>query len=93
MEQLTSFFSEFVPNLERWLRGVINDEVQLALIAEQQRKKPQKTYSRDEVAKMAHISMPTLWKRVKDGKITPLPNSGRRVIFAEEEVKKFLGEA
>lgn len=96
MAQTNSIISEILfsalPILEPWLRGVVADEVQKALEENQAKKRPPKTYSRQEVAKMAHISLPTLWAKMKEGKISPLPNSGRRVIFSEAEVKRFLGE-
>lgn len=77
------------PCIETWLRETMRDEVTKALAADRMAQKPQRTYTRDEVAKMARISLPTLWQRVKDGKITPIKN-GRRVVFSEEEVKRFL---
>ena len=92
MREVEKLFNALVPGLETWLRNVVSDEVQKALEAEQQKKRPVKTYTREQVAQMAHISKVSLWKRMKEGKITPLPNSGRRVIFSEEEVKRFLKE-
>ena len=77
------------PCIETWLRETMRDEVTKALAADRMAQKPKRTYTRDEVAKMARISLPTLWQRVKDGKITPIKN-GRRVVFQEDEVKRFL---
>ena len=90
MREVEKLFNALVPGLESWLRNVVSDEVQKVLEAEQQKKRPVKTYTRQEVAKMAHISLPTLWKKMREGAIKPLPNNGRRVIFSEDEVKKFL---
>lgn len=80
---------QLLPLIEKWLRATMRDEVAKALAADRMAQKPKRTYTRDEVAKMARISLPTLWQRVKDGKITPIKN-GRRVVFQEDEVKRFL---
>lgn len=90
MKEVTELFNVLMPGVEAWLRGVIQSEVQKALEDEQAKKRPPKTYTRQEVAKMAHISLPTLWKHVEDGKIKPMPKTGRRVLFSETEVKRYL---
>ena len=90
MKEIEALANTLLPQVEAWLRGVVKDEVTKALEADQAKKRPPKTYTRKEVATMAHISLPTLWAKMKEGKITPLPNNGRRVIFSEEEVKKFM---
>jgi excisionase family DNA binding protein len=70
-------------------RGIIREEVQSVLEEEQERKKPMKYYTRKEVCELAHITLPTLWRRVNEGKITPTTN-GRRVLFAETEIQRYL---
>ena len=90
MNNVAELFNVLMPGVEAWLRGVIQSEVQKALEDEQAKKRPPKTYTRQEVAKMAHISLPTLWKHVEDGKIKPMPKTGRRVLFSETEVKRYL---
>lgn len=92
MKEVSELFYRLMPSVEAWLRGVVSDEVAKALDAEQQKTRPPKTFTRKQVADMAHISLPTLWKKMKEGKITPLPNSGRRILFSEQEVKRFLQE-
>ena len=90
MNEVTDFLCAVLPSVETWLRGVIKSEVQKAFEDEQAKKRPPKTYTRQEVAKMAHISLPTLWKHVEQGKIKPMPKTGRRVLFSEDEVKRYL---
>lgn len=92
MKEVSEILNAIMPGVEAWLRCVVSDEVSKALEMEANKKRPPKTYTRQEVAKMAHVSLPTLWKKMKEGEITPLPNSGRRVLFSEEEVKRFLKE-
>lgn len=70
-------------------RGIIREEVQSVLDAEQEKKRPEKYYTRQEVCAMCHFTLPTLWRRVNEGKITPTTN-GRRVLFAESEVQRLL---
>lgn len=89
MEKISFLFGEFLPIIEGWLRNTINDEVAKALEADRLKRQPSKQYTRAEVAKMAHISFPTLWNYMKDGKIKPT-RVGRRVLFDETEVKRFL---
>ncbi len=92
MKDVNEIFYALMPNVEAWLRGVVSDEVLKALEAEQAKKRPPRTYTRREVAAMAHISLPTLWSKMKAGKIIPLKSSGRRVLFSEDEVRRFLKE-
>lgn len=86
MEELVK---RMLPIVEGWLREIIHDEVMRVMEEERTRKKPQHLYTRYEVCRMAHISLPTLWKRVRDGMIVPV-KIGRRVLFTEDEVKRFL---
>ena len=88
---MTEVLNQLLPYVETWLRTAVRDEVLKALDEEREKAKPQRLYTREEVCRMAHITLPTLWARVNDGKITPTKN-GRRVLFTEEEVKRFLGE-
>ena len=90
MKEISEFFLNIMPGVESWLRGVVKDEVQKALAEDEAKKRPPKTYTRKDVANMAHITLPTLWKKVNEGKITPMPRTGRRVLFSEEEVQRFL---
>lgn len=79
-----------LPLLENWLRQTVSDEVAKALEADRQKQKPQKLYTRQEVCAMTNISLPTLWTRMKKGEIKPT-QIGRRVLFSEDEVKRFIG--
>lgn len=89
MQQVTRLVQEVVPIIESWMRQTINDEVAKALEADRLKRQPAKQYTRQEVARLLHVSLPTLWQFVKDGKITAT-HVGRRVLFDEAEVKRFL---
>ena len=86
---INGLLAEALPQVEEWLRAIVNNEVSKVLQEKEQEKKPEKTYSRDEVCKLAHISKPTLWKKTKSGEIRAT-NIGRRVVYRESEVKKLL---
>ena len=88
---LNSLFSEALPYIESWLRGVLRDEVKKAMDDERQKAKPERTLSRSEVCELLHISKPTLWKKTRDGEIKAT-TIGRRVLYAESEVKRYLEE-
>ncbi len=92
MKEVSELFYALMPSVEAWLRGVVSDEVQKALEVEQSKKRPPRTLTRKQVSEMLHVSLPTLWQMVKDKRIAPLPKTGRRVLFAESEVKRFLQE-
>ena len=88
---LNSLFSEALPFVETWLRGVVSDEVRKTLDEERQKAKPERNFSRDEVCALLHISKPTLWKLTKEKKISAI-TIGRRVLYSESEVKRYLEE-
>ena len=88
---MTEIFNKVLPIVETWLRKAVREEVKKALEEQQQKAKPTRMYTREEVCRLAHITLPTLWKRVADGKITPTKN-GRRVLFSEDEVRKFINQ-
>lgn len=88
---MTELLNDFLPIVENWLRTAVRDEVKKALEDQQQKARPTRMYTREEVCRLAHITLPTLWQRVKDGKITPTKN-GRRVLFSEDEVKQFINQ-
>lgn len=88
---LNNLFSEALPFVEKWLRGVVGDEVRKTLNEEQQKAKPERNLTRDEVCELLHISKPTLWKKTKQGEISAI-TIGRRVLYSESEVKRYLEE-
>ena len=91
MREVTMFMQEVLPVFENWIRTTINDEVSKVLEADRQKQKPAKLYTRKEVCKMASISLPTLWEKTRNGEINAT-HIGRRVLYDEAEVKKFLGQ-
>lgn len=86
---LNSLLAEALPVAESWLRQVIRDEVRRTLQEERQKARPERYLSRDEVCKMIGISKVTLWKKTDDGLIKAT-KVGRRVTYAESEVKRFM---
>ena len=90
MEEITTLVATMLPQLENWLRATVNDEVTKVLEADRQKQKPEKQYTRKEVCAMAHISLPTLWQKTKDGEICAT-KIGSRVLYSEAEVNRFLG--
>lgn len=88
---LNNLFSEALPFVETWLRGVVSDEVRKTLDEERQKAKPERNLTRDEVCNLLHISKVTLWKLTKEKKISAI-TIGRRVLYAESEVKRYLEE-
>lgn len=86
---LSSLLAEALPIVENWLRGVIRDEVCRIFEEAQQKARPERFLSRDEVCQLVGISKPTLWKKTKDGEIKAT-KVGRRVTYAESEVKRFM---
>lgn len=89
---LNNLLAEALPVAENWLRGVIRDEVRRTIEEERQKARPERYLSRDEVCQLIGISKPTLWKKTKDGEIKAT-TVGRRVTYAESEVKRFMEEA
>lgn len=93
MEKLMS--ADFWPQVENWFKRVMGDvvrrEVKNALKEEMEKKQPPRMYTREEVAKMAHITLATLWSKTKSGLITPT-HLGRRVLYSEDEVNRFLSK-
>ncbi len=89
MESITTLVAGILPIIETWLRQTIRDEMEKTLEADRAKAKPARTYTRQELAKLANLSLPTLWQRVREGKLHPIKN-GRRVVFTEQEVKRFL---
>ena len=88
---LNNLFSSALPFVETWLRGVVSDEVRKTLDEERQKVKPERNLTRNEVCELLHISKPTLWKKTKQGEISAI-TIGRRVLYAESEVKRYLEE-
>ncbi len=86
---INGLLAEALPQVEAWLRGIVSNEVSKVLQQKEQEKKLEKTFSRDEVCKLAHISKPTLWKKTKSGEIRAT-KIGRRVVYLDSEVKKLL---
>lgn len=86
---LNNLLAEALPIAEKWLRGVIRDEVRRTIEEERQKARPERYLSRDEVCQLIGISKPTLWKKTKDGEIKAT-TVGRRVTYAESEVKRFM---
>lgn len=78
-----------MPFVESFLRGIVREEVEHSLQADREKAKPEKMYNRDEVCELAHISKVTLWQKEKAGKIRA-QRIGRRVLFAESELKRFM---
>lgn len=78
---------DYLNGLESWLRQIIRTEVDSAIQANKQKEQPEKHFSRDEVCKMLDITLPTLWKLTKEGKIKAI-HIGRRVVYSETEVKR-----
>ncbi len=89
---LSTILGEALPIVENWLRGVVADEVRRTIEEERQKARPERYLSRDEVCQLIGISKPTLWKKTKDGEIKAT-TVGRRVTYAESEVKRFMEEA
>lgn len=87
MKDFIDLFRTFAPIAEAWVRQLMHEEVVNALQAEKEKQQPQRTYTREQVADMLHISLPTLWSMQKKGEINPT-RVGRRVLFTEEEIKK-----
>ena len=75
MTNTNDILGAFLPSIESWMRGIVADEVKKAIERENDRKKPVRTYTRQEVADMAKISLPTLLKRVADGYIAIISHS------------------
>lgn len=91
MNKLTLVFEEVLPILQEWLRATINEEVTKALEADRARKRPTRQLSREDVCKMLGVSLPTLWKLTKEGKLKA-NNVGRRVVYDEREIQRFLAQ-
>lgn len=86
---INGLLAEALPQVEAWLRGIVSNEVSKVLQQKEQEKKPEKTYTRDEVCEIAHVSKVTLWKKTKSGEIRAT-KIGRRVVYMETELKKIL---
>ena len=91
MQQVTRLVMEVMPILQSWMRQTINEEVAKALEADRLKRQPAKQYTRQEVARLLHVSLPTLWQYVKDGKLNAT-HVGRRVLFDEAEVNRLLNK-
>lgn len=89
---LNNLIAEVLPVAESWLRGVIRDEVRRTIEEERQKARPDVYLTRQETAKALKVSLPTLWKLSKEGKIKPT-KIGRSVKFSESEIKRFQEEA
>lgn len=91
MEKFNLLVKEFLPIVQDWIRTTISEEVEKALEADHQKQKPSKQFSRDEVCKMLNISKPTLWTKTKSGELKAT-HIGRRVLYDEAEINRFLGK-
>lgn len=91
MEKISSLVGEILPVFENWLRNTVRDEMERTLEAEREKARPERNLTRDEVCNLLHISKPTLWKKTKQGEINAI-TIGRRVLYAESEVKRYLEE-
>lgn len=87
---LNNLLSDALPFIEEWLRQVVSDEVSRTLENERKKARPERYLSRSEVCNLLGISAPTLWKKTKAGEIKAT-TIGRRVTYAESEVKRFMG--
>lgn len=85
---LSTLFAELSPLVESWLNTTIKDAVRKALEEERAKARPESYLTRKESAEALKISLPTLWKLTKEGKIKSA-NVGRSVKYAESEVKRF----
>lgn len=86
-----NLMGEFFPIVENWLRATISEEVAKALEADRQKKKPTRQFTRQEVADLLHVSLPTLWDMTKKGKIKST-KVGKRVLYESAEVQRVLGK-
>lgn len=91
MDKFSILLNEFLPMVTNWIRSTISEEVERALEADRQKQKPSKQYTRDEVCKMLNISKPTLWTKTKSGELRAT-HIGRRVLYDESEINRFLGK-
>ena len=84
-------FNVFTELLAQSFREIVREEVTKAIDDARKQEKPERMYTRREVCQLLHITMPTLWRRVKEGKIIAAKN-GRRVLFSESEIKRYVKE-
>ena len=91
MEEIKNVMGAMLPVFENWLRNTVRDEMERTLEAEREKARPERNLTRDEVCNLLHISKPTLWKKTKQGEISAI-TIGRRVLYAESEVKRYLEE-
>ncbi len=91
MEEIKNVMGAMLPVFENWLRNTVRDEMERTLEAEREKARPERNLTRDEVCNLLHISKPTLWKKTKQGEINAI-TIGRRVLYAESEVKRYLEE-
>ncbi|MBO5631935.1 MAG: helix-turn-helix domain-containing protein [Aeriscardovia sp.] len=91
MEEIKNVMGAMLPVFENWLRNTVRDEMEKTLEAEREKARPERNLTRDEVCNLLHISKPTLWKKTKQGEINAI-TIGRRVLYAESEVKRYLEE-
>lgn len=84
-------FNVFTELLAKSFREIVREEVTKAIDDARKQERPEKMYTRGEVCQLLHITMPTLWRRVKEGKIIAAKN-GRRVLFSESEIKRYVKE-
>ncbi len=91
MDKLSILLNEFLPMVQNWVRSTISEELERALESDRQKQRPSKQYSRDEVCQMLNISKPTLWAKTKSGELKAT-HIGRRVLYDEAEINRFLGK-
>lgn len=91
MEEIKNVMGAMLPVFENWLRNTVRDEMDRTLEAEREKARPERNLTRDEVCNLLHISKPTLWKKTKQGEISAI-TIGRRVLYAESEVRRVLSE-
>ena len=91
MEEIKNVMGAMLPVFENWLRNTVRDEMDRTLEAEREKARPERNLTRDEVCNLLHISKPTLWKKTQQGEIRAI-TIGRRVLYAESEVRRVLSE-
>lgn len=91
MEEIKNVMGAMLPVFENWLRNTVRDEMERTLESEREKARPERNLTRRETCELLRVSLPTLWKLTKEKKINAI-TIGRRVLYAESEVKRYLEE-